>query len=170
LFNIGNAMMSTSRYQDALKAYEESYKIIKENNIIIAEGHFLEKLPKKIEESSAFVRKDLCLVVKITKVLAGDEAEQLGVKENDIWLSIGDWRAEDALKKQADIFLKSASEAWDSLKHTNRVFSIGRKIGGKWERKSFEFTEERGGFHYELISMERRSFDEMMRQCFINLK
>lgn len=170
LFNIGNAMMSMGKYQDSLRAYEESYKIVKENNIGIAKGHFLQKLPKKIEENIAFVRKDACVAIKITKVLAGGEAKQLGVKINDIWLSIGDWRAEDALKKQADIFWKSASETWDSLKHTNRVFSIGRKIGDKWERKSFEFTKESGGFHYELISMERRSFDEMMRQCFINVK
>lgn len=154
--DLGWTNMRLGMYDEAIVAFREAGKIVARNAFPVAEGSALARVDEKIAECEKL--KNTYPVVMITRVAAGGVAEGLGIRKGDVWLAIGDWRADGHAKMNRIVFWKSAISSWEGLAQTNRVLSLMRKDGESWRRVDVKFTTPHGDFNYRLDSMPKDDF------------
>jgi tetratricopeptide (TPR) repeat protein len=162
LSNLADTAKRMGAYDEAVRRYEASLKLVETHKIALDALPFLKNLPREIEACKKL--KASCAVVKMTEVFRNQAADKAGALADDVWISIGPWHAKDALGKRRDRFWSSACESWESLTNTHRVLFLARKVDGKWKKIPCAFEKEHGGFRYGIDAMPKDEFGRMLEQ------
>ena len=160
LCELGYAQMHRGEFRLAFKAFSEAKRMVEDRNIALVKGSRLELgIREKIEQCRRLVAGDLRLVVKVTQITKGGQADRLGVKAGDVWYALDEWKADD---------YPDGKGLWHSLvkfmahfQEKPRQLTVYRMGNGKWMKKIFQFDGSSGGFVYGYEALPSELFNAM---------
>lgn len=164
LCHLGNALRQLGDFKEAAEAYSEAKKMYEDNHFKYEEGDLVDLgIHQKLDECRGLVSGRLMLVVKMTKITSGGQADRLGVREGDIWSALDDWKADD----YAD-----GKGLWNSLvklmahfQGKPRRLTVYRIDNGSWSKHTFQFDGSLGGFVYAYGALPSEVFNAMKSGC-----
>ena len=157
---LGKSLRHTGDFKGAAGAYSEAKKLYEDNHFKYEKGGLVDLgIHQELDECRGLVVGRLVLVVKMTKITPGGQAERLGVREGDIWCSLDEWRASDYPCGRG--MWSSLVKYMAGLNGRQHQMSVYRKNNGKWIKKSFLFDGGVDGFVYGYDVIPAADYDAM---------
>ena len=147
LCELGSALRQLGDFKRAAESFFEAKRLCESNNFKYEKGSLADRcIHRYLDECRDIVAGRLALVVKMTKITSGGQADRLGVREGDIWCALDEWKASDYPDGRG--LWSSLVKFMEGFRGRQRRLTVYRMDNGKWIKKSFLFDGSAGGFVY----------------------
>ena len=147
LCSLGIALRQLGDFRRAAESFSEAKRLCESNNFKYEKGSLSDLcIHRYLDECRDIVAGRLALVVKMTKITSGGQADRLGVREGDIWCALDEWKASDYPDGMG--LWSSLVKLMEGFTGRQRRLTVYRMDNGKWIKKSFLFDGSAGGFVY----------------------